>query len=399
MLKVIPALSANYYNSNNKVFNQKKSVMAPNVDNKKEYNPAYYMPNNISFGKRIVPFDIGHASYLKLTAHEKDFLRTNYENFYKLINIDELYWSKGRTVDSKLPLTSDADMKDFLNVASSYNKYRPDKSTGNKGNRIICLGRSPKWFLSASLWMKGGIQDYTFTAFSSNWYHRNASGVGERLFRDDLREPTIEQAFAYKKYLKRIDCTPADLVESANKTGKPVIITDYIHSGCGVTSWLDLMSKYAKDDGVLDDFAKSIRLHTISSNDYIDNVLEYHNAFSNPRVLLPSKLEKYSIPQDYHDMSAEVLKSMLVDKNTNECRSTFYSPQAWTIYSPEKFKIAQMTPEELKSAYDFHKKYGGIFPDMDMWTDAMKDYRNMMNFRILDYLSEHGMLDIRHIND
>ena len=365
----------------------------------KDYNPAYYMPANISFGRRIIPKDVGHASYKLLTEDQKDIYRTMYENFYKLINIDELYWSEGRNIYSKLPLSSDVDMEDFLKVAKSYNQYRADKANGIKENRIICLGRSPKWFLNASLWMKGGIQDYTFTAFSSNCYHRNGCGVGDKLFRDDMKEPTIEQAYAYKKYLKRINCTPTDLVESAQKTGKPVIITDYIHSGSGVTSWLDLMSKYAKDDGVLDDFAKCIRLHTISSNDYIDNVLEYNNAFPHPRVLMPSKLEKYDIPQDYYDMTADVLKSMLVDKNTNECRSTFYSPQAWTIYSPEKFQIAQMTPEELQSAYDYHKKFGGIFPNMDVWTDAMKDYRNLMNFRILDYLSTHDMLDNRNIAD
>ena len=397
MLTISPILPTNYCSNSNKIYKQKSSESAPSYENKREYNPAYYMPNNISFGKRIVPFDIAHSAYLKLTPEQKCFLRKNFEDFYKLINIDELYYSQGRTIHSKLPLASDEDMEDFLKVASAYNKYRSDKATGTKGNRIICLGRSPKWFLNASLWMKGGIQDYTFTAFSSNWYHRNGCGVGEKLFRDDMREPTIEQAFAYKKYLKRIDCTPTDLVESANKTGKPVIVTDYIHSGCGVTSWLDLMSKYAKDDGVLDEFANSIRLHTMSSNDYIDNVLEYNNAFNYPRVLMPSRLEEYKIPQDYHDMTADVLKSMLVDKNTNECRSTFYSPPAWTIYSPEKFKIAQMTPEELQQAYNYHKMWGGVFPNA--WTDAMKDYRNMMNFRILDYLSEHGMLDTRYIND
>ena len=62
-------------------------------------------------------------------------------------------------------------------------------------------------------------------------------------------------------------------------------------------------------------------------------------------------------------------------------------------------QLAQMTPEELQNAYDYHKKFGGIFPNMDIWTDAMKDYRNLMNFRILDYLSEHDMLDNRNIGD
>ena len=39
-----------------------------------------------------------------------------------------------------------------------YNKY--------KGQPIICLGRSPKWFLNTSLWMKDGIDGYDFVAFS-----------------------------------------------------------------------------------------------------------------------------------------------------------------------------------------------------------------------------------------
>ena len=365
----------------------------------KDWNPSFYIPQNISFKGRVVPRDIGYASYKTLTPEEKLKYKHAYENYYKLINIDELYWSKNRNQNSVLPLIADEDMKDFLNVAKSYNKYRGNEATGEKPNRIICLGRSPKWFLGASMWMKGGIDDYTFTAFSSNWYHRNRYGVGDRLYRDDSKEPTAEQAEAYKEYLKSIKCTPADIIESAKETGKPVVITDYVHSGCGVTSWLDIMSKFAEDDGCLDEFANSIKLHTISSNDYIDNVLEYDNAYSYPKVLMPERLQKYDIPQDYNDMSADVLKSMLVDKNTNECRSTYYSPEAWTIYSPVKFKIAQMSPEELEAAYRYHKEFGGVFPDMDVWTDAMKDYRNLMNFRILNYLDEHGMLADKDMSD
>ena len=399
MLTISPISNHKNYLLNRSKQTSNRKAYSANVI--KEYNPVYYMPKNISFKQRIVPMDVGYKTYKTLTESEKNVFRMAYDNFYKLIEIDDLYWPKGRTISSKLPLSREEDMRDFLKIATSYNQYRDNEETGEKGNKIICLGRSPKWFLGASLWMKGGIQNYIFTAFSSNWYHRNGSGVGEKLYRDDLKEPTIEQAFMYKQYLKRIGSSPVDIVNMAKETKKPVIITDYVHSGSGVTSWLDIMSKYAKDDGILDEFANSIRLHTISSNDYIDNVLEYNNAYSYPKVLMPSKLEKYSIPQDYYDMSAEVLRTMLVDKNTNECRSTFYPPKAWTMYTPDKFQIAQnqMTPEQLRDAYIFQKKFGGVFPDMSVWTDAMRDYRNMMNFRILDYLAKHDMLDDREMDD
>lgn len=399
MLTISPISYKNNYTLSKS--NNHKEDMSVSNPQMKEWNPAYYMPKNISFGTRVVPADVGYASYKKLSPEVKNVYKMVYDNFYKLIDISELYWTDGRTIQSKLPLSREEDMKDFLKVAMAYNKYRGNEETGEKANKIICLGRSPKWFLGASLWMKGGIQDYTFTAFSSNWYHRNGCGVGDKLFRDGDKEPTIEQAFMYKQYLKRIGSDPVSLVEAAQETQKPVIITDYAHSGCGVTSWLDMMSKYAKDDGVLDDFAKSIRLHVISSDDYIDNVLEYHNAYPHPCVLMPEKLVKYNIPQDYYDMSAEVLRTMLVDKNTNECRSTFYPPKAWTLYTPDRFQIAQtgMTPEEIRDAYLYQKKFGGVFPSMDVWSDAMKDYRNVMNFRILNYLDEHGMLDTREMSD
>ena len=396
MLTISPIL--NNTNTNYTTNNQKTELNINKREeiNTKKYNPAYYMP--VSFKQKVIPLDISHTTYLKLSPQQKQSFRTTYRDFYKLIDISELYWNKNRTPETLLPLYTDTEMKDFLEIAKSYNKYRGDKEKGIKPNGIICLGRSPKWFLNASLWMKNGIENYDFVAFSSNWYDRNYSGIGNNLYRRDDRVPTKTQEKNYRQYLKRIVCKPADIIQSAKDTGKPVVVTDYIHSGCGVTSWLDLMSRWAEEDGILDDFAKSIMLHTIGSNTNLEDKLWLDTNYAGI-VKMPELLKNKSIQQKYYDMSAEVLLSMLIDKNTNECRSTFYPPRAWTIFSPDKFKIAQKETSELEEQYRYYKNFGGVFPDMDVWSDAMKDYRNMMNFRILDYRAEHGMLDSREIGD
>ncbi len=367
---------ANWVSSGNT--NIRRSFMAQKADT---FTKVAFTGNPQS-GKRIAR-DIEYEQYVALSEEEKADLRNKYDRFYSLIDINELY-AKERTEKNLLPLASDQDMENFLNVSEGYNKY--------KDNQIICVGRSPKWFLNTSIWMKDGIEDYIFSAFSSNWYHRNRNGVGPKLYKDEDKMPTKEQEVAYRNYLKSIDCDPASLVKKAQETGKQIIITDYIHSGCGLTSYLDLMSRFAKDQGCLDEFANSIYLYTIGSEEYFED-LGLDNYFYQPRVLLPELLQPYSavIEQDYHDLSARTLKSILIDKNTNECRSTYYPPAAWNIYNPNTYKTGQIADEELK------KMPRVIDGEVNKFTDAMKDYRNLMNFRILDYLYANDLLKDFHI--
>ena len=307
-------------------------------------------------------------------------MRCKYNNFYNLIDVNELYSSK-YPKEGALPLSKERDMQDFLRVAESYNKYR--------SNKIICVGRSPKWFLNASIWMKNGIEDYSFAAFSSYWYSRNHLGLGPKLYKIEERLPTEKEVSAYRHYMKKINCDPVSIVRKAQKSGLPVIITDYIHSGGGLTSYLDLMSQFAEKAGVLDDFVQSIELFTMGSVEYLDT-LGYVNYFALPTALMPEKLQNYKIKQVYHDMSADVLRSILDNKNTNECRSTYYPPAAWTVYNPIKYKTGFISDEKLK---DMSKMKLGA---SDNFTAAMKDYRNLMNFRILDYLYLTGRLKESH---
>ena len=334
-----------------------------------------------SFEKRLIG-DIEHEDYCVLVDKEKDYLRHLYSSFYALTDVSELHFPRDKATD-KLPLSSDTDMKDFLRVASAYNKYR--------GHKIICVGRSPKWFLNTSIWMKDGIENYSFAAFSSNWYHRDKFGVGPKQYKDEAKMPTEKEYKMYKKYMKSLMCDPASIVKQANKSGKKVIITDYIHSGCGLASYLDLLSRMAEEQGCLEEFAKSIKLFTMGSVEYIDD-LGYDSWYSTPRVILPERLQPYNqiIEQEYHDMSASVLKSILIDKNTNECRSTYYPPSAWTVYNPMKYKTGIISEEKLK---EMPRVRDG---EINTFTDAMKDYRNLMNFRILDYLHQEGLLKEKH---
>ncbi len=334
-----------------------------------------------SFEKRLIG-DVEFEDYNDLVPKEKEYLRYLYSRFYVLTNVDELYFPRNKNSD-KLPLYHDEDMKDFLNVASAYNKYREHK--------IICVGRSPKWFLNTSIWMKDGIGTYSFAAFSSNWYHRDKFGVGPKQYKDEAKMPTEVEYRMYKKYMKSIKCDPLSIVKQAQKTGKPAIITDYIHSGCGLASYLDILSRMAEEQGCLEDFAKSIKLFTMGSTEYIDD-LGYDSWYSTPRVILPERLQPYNniIEQEYHNMSASVLKSILIDKNTNECRSTYYPPSAWTVYNPKKYKTGIISEEKLR---EMPRVRDG---EVNTFTDAMKDYRNLMNFRILDYLHRHDLLKDSH---
>ena len=78
-------------------------------------------------------------------------------------------------------------------------------------------------------------------------------------------EPTEIEKKNYKRYLSSIRVTPKHIVEVAEKTGKKVVITDYIGFGKGMCSFLDLMSEYAEEQGVLEKFAESIKIVTIGS--------------------------------------------------------------------------------------------------------------------------------------
>ena len=90
-------------------------------------------------------------------------------------------------------------------------------------------------------------------------------------------------------------------------------------------------------------------------------------------------------------MSASVMREMLINKNTNECRSTYYPPAAWKIYDPTDFKTGLIQDKDLKNIPEIMKRTSVRF------TDGMKDYRNLMNFRILDALNSRNLLKLKHI--
>lgn len=363
----------------NKVFtNSQASSYSSNIDVLSSI--PYVRPINFSmpnFKARIVE-DIDEKSYAELSEEDKQICREKYNNFYKLVKISELYRPNNRNINSKLPLSFESEMDSFLNVSKVYNQY--------KDNRIICVGRSPKWFLNASIWMKDGIKGYDYLAFSSNWYSRNRHGLGMNQILSESKVPTPEQKEAYKKYLEGKKCTPRDYVNTFKETGKKIIVTDYIHSGCGLASFLDLMAQFAKEDGILEEFANSIKVVTLSSMEYFDD-LGMVNSYAVPTAIMPDILKPFNVEQEYQDMPADVMRGILIDKNTNECRSTYFPPAAWTVYDPTKYGTGFIPDDVL---HTMPKKF--LKRKTSSYTDAMKDYRNLMNFRILDALASRGML-------
>lgn len=331
--------------------------------------------NSINFGSeeqfRKVP-DIDYFSFRMLSEPKKKFLRKKCEKFNTQVVTSEL-----ENKDKKyLPLTEEKDMAKFIEICSQFNKLKDEP--------ILCLGRSPKWFLNTSLWMKDGIDNYKFAAFSKFWYRKQ---YGE-LVRMNSCAPTEEEAKCYKKYLKNIQVDPKHIVDVHKKTGKKIVIIDYVNSGKGVCSFLDLMSKFAEEDGVLEDFAKSIRIYAIGSMEYMENFYHDDESIPVPRVQMPERLEKYAsvIPQEFHDMPLNIFEQMLVNENTNECRASFYPHEVWTIYKPDRYKTGLLTEQKIE---ELKKKCPRSAVN---FTPAMKDFRNLLNFRILDYMEQHGCL-------
>lgn len=338
--------------------------------------PASYPVFNISFKsdaapRKTVP-DVDYFSYRMMSPAMKRLMRKRCLEFNTKVKTSELENKQKKY----LPLLDDNDMQKFVEICSQYNKLKDDP--------ILCLGRSPKWFLNTSLWMKDGIDNYKFVAFSKFWYRKQ----GGEIIRMGTGTPTVEEEKAYKKYLKNIQADPKHIVEVAKRTGKKVVITDYIHTGKGVTSFLDLLSKYAEQDGILDEFANSIRIYGIGSMEYMEKFYNDDEEISEPRVQMPERLWKYSrvIPQEFHDMPLEIFEQMLINENTNECRASFYPHDVWTIYKPDRYKTGKLSSKKIEELKQKCPKSAANF------TPAMKDYRNLLNFRILDYLNEHELI-------
>ena len=327
-MKITTINSALYQRSNfskpNKVFNSTER------NNTSELTGTNYV-NQINFRSLYKPertvIDIGFEEYKGL----KESTKQRYRKLYKIYDKNP-FINKEDLVDPKyqyLPLQSEERLDKFFDISKEYLKY--------KGHPIVCLGRSPKWFLNTALWMKDGIDNYTFVAFSKYWYLPDKQDGARKI---DRMAPLPEEEAEYKKYLKAIGSDPKTLVQKAKETGKKVIITDYVCSGKGMCSFLDLMGRYAEEQGVLDEFGNSIKIVGIGSMDYMENLNPYAEYVSEPSVPLPKILWPYyrKIEQVFHNMDYVVFKEMLLNQNSNECRSTYYPHETWTLYKPNQFK-------------------------------------------------------------
>lgn len=352
--------------------------------NKQEYSTTlplgFNTSYNISFGSawfnpnRLVG-DVELENYKVMTERTKNRYRKLYQNFTEEVDKKELFDRKTQV----LPLMSDTTMEDFIDISRIYLKY--------KEQPIVCLGRSPKWFLNAAYWMKDGITDYKFAAFSSHWFIPTPDGM-KRIERE---APTEQEEKEYRKYLNRVGVTPQKIVETMQKEGKKTVITDYICSGKGACSFLDILSRYAEDEGILEEFSKSIQIVGIGSMDYMEMLNPYADSISTPRVPMPPLLKPYeeNIKQEFYNMDYTVFEEILLNRNTNECRSTYYPPTAWTVYKPDVFKTGLVRDmSQVKRLLDIFKNEKYVIS----FTAPMQDYRNLVNFRILDYLNSKDLL-------
>lgn len=354
-------------------------------------NNAYAQANiltNIHFGSRNPSDshnrtiqDIDYNTYKNLKPYKIEFYEKRCNNFDKVLQANEsnLYDKKY----ASLPLKTDFTMNEFIKTAQIYTKF--------KDQPIISVGRSPKWFLDAASWMKDGIdpKNYKFVAFSKYWYLPDKT---EGMVRKDNLAPTKEEITAYRKYLKRAKADPKTIVDNFEKTGKKTVLTDYISTGKGVTSFLEVMSNYADDMGILEKFSKSIQIVGIGSMEYLEKFHYEDEEISTPEVIMPEKLKKYknNIKQEYHDLSYPMFEQMLLNQNTNECRSSYYPHQAWTVYQPDRFKTGLIKDfnkvDKLAEQHQMpHKTFNNFRAEMG-------DFRNYLRFRILNGLQKRHLL-------
>lgn len=88
-----------------------------------------------------------------------------------------------------------------------------------------------------------------------------------------------------------------------------------------------------------------------------------------------------------------MFREMLLNQNTNECRSTYYPHEAWTVYKPDQFKTGLI--KDMKKVKEVRAQLKG-FDQISHFTPAMYDYRNLLNFWILDNLDKRGLLKANH---
>ena len=366
-MKILPINTPNSYINYNRAKNNSQETKQLFTVPENSFNLAF----TAGISVRRIP-DIDERTFKTLSQHRKKFLRKKCEHFNSSLNVKELACAE----KNYLPLMDDGQMSTFISRCKDFNCL--------KDSPIICLGRSPKWFLNTSLWMKNGIEDYKFVAFSGAWYRKGAW----KLLREDKNAPTQEELSCYKKYLKNIQADPASIVKLAKDSNTQVVITDYVCTGKGMTSFLEVMADYADEQGVLDEFGKSFRIHSFGSRDFQERIFYDEDDMSIPSVQLPIKLAPYReyIDQKYYDIPHNIFMQMLENANTNECRATYYPHEAWTIYNPDKYKTG-MIPKAVMERLKVHSPRTAV-----NFTPTMRDYRNLLNFRILDYLEQHELL-------
>lgn len=332
--------------------------------------------------------DIEFEEYNAMTDSTKKRIKKRYEKFFsdKSINKNELYDTQHFQY---MPLNTEQKFDDFVKFSSLYNDF--------KDRRIISIGRSPKWFLNTSVWMKDGIDGYDFAAFSGNWFRRDPKWG---IIPVKTAMPTEKEYKAYTRYLKQKGLDPLSIVKDAEKTGKRIIYTDYVQTGRGVSSFLDIMSRFAEEQGVLEKFSKSIEIIGIGSLEYNEMLNPYEEYVETPEVLYPERLKPYekNIKQKFYSMPADIQVDMLINQNTNECRSTYYPHTAWTLYNPDTFKTGMVRDMKKIEAVAKELKDVTTPKAVSSFSPAMRDYRNLLNFRILDGLAKRGLLTARHVS-
>lgn len=332
--------------------------------------------------------DIEFEEYNAMTDTTKKRIKKRYEKFFsdKSINKNELYDTQHFQY---MPLNTEQKFDDFVKFSSLYNDF--------KDRRIISIGRSPKWFLNTSVWMKDGIDGYDFAAFSGNWFRRDPKWG---IIPVKSAMPTEKEYKAYTRYLKQKGLDPLSIVKDAEKTGKRIIYTDYVQTGRGVSSFLDIMSRFAEEQGVLEKFSKSIEIIGIGSLEYNEMLNPYEEYVETPEVLYPERLKPYekNIKQKFYSMPADIQVDMLINQNTNECRSTYYPHTAWTLYNPDTFKTGMVRDMKKIEAVAKELKDVTTPKAVSSFSPAMRDYRNLLNFRILDGLAKRGLLTARHVS-
>ena len=212
-----------------------------------------------------------------------------------------------------------------------------------KNDRKIALGRSPLWVVESLKYLDKAEESYKKVCFSAGWKNPNALHV--------VKKPSESQVKAYRHYLKELEMDPQSIVKNARE-GHKTVLMDYMESGNGMRSFLELIDDWAKEEHLDQEVREALILH----------IFQHKELFKKDVSALQSKeFNGHNYATRIHRIEGKMLEYMV----DSDHLGVSYPPKRWL----------ELTPTET----DFE--------------DPLRvQSNNLIRFRIMDQLEQLGLI-------